>query len=90
MIKRAEEWPAVENVFDDDVIRVSVEHGMGDVHVVIPAREVRMREVQEAHLEYLLAFWHYMTADLTLTELRQVNDHIECDLGTPAPEEYSI
>lgn len=60
------------------------------ISVVIPAREVRMREVEEAHLEYLRAFWHYMTADLTLTKLRQVNDHIECDLGTPTPEKYNI
>lgn len=44
----------------------------------------------DPELDYLRSFWCYMTADLTLTELRQVNDHIECDLGTPTPEEYSI
>ena len=44
----------------------------------------------DPELDYLRSFWAYMTADLTLTELRQVNDHIECDFGVLAPAEYSI
>lgn len=62
----------------------------GDVGVVIPAREVRMREVEEARLEYLEEFWQIKTNEMKIFDLRELNEEIVTRTGYPTPEEYSI
>lgn len=61
-----------------------------DVSVVIPAREVRMREVEEARLEYLETFWQLKTNEMKIFDLRELNEEIATRTGYPTPEEYSI
>jgi hypothetical protein len=58
--------------------------------VTIPAREVRMREVEEARLEYLEEFWQIKTNEMKILDLRELNEEIVTRTGYPAPEEYSI
>lgn len=68
--------------YDDD-------HNEG-LTVTIPAREVRMREVEEARLEYLDVFWQIKTNEMKIFDLREINEEIITRTGYPTPEEYSI
>lgn len=58
--------------------------------VVIPAREVRMREVEEARLEYLEEFWLIKTNEMKISDLRELNEEITTRTGYLTPEEYSV
>jgi hypothetical protein len=44
----------------------------------------------DPELAYLRAFWYYVTEDLTLNELRQVNDHLDSQFDFIIPQEYYI
>lgn len=44
----------------------------------------------DPELDYLRAFWYYVTEDITLNELRQVNDHLDSQFDFTIPQEYTI
>lgn len=44
----------------------------------------------DSKLRYLRAFWDYMTEDMTLKQLREINFEVERQTNEEPPQEYSI